>query len=561
MIVVTSDTLPALLGKEIPRLRLYASRDGVFSVVPYQIDERDPKGEFVYTGGDLAGQDVDSGRLDLNDELIFEAGVLGDRVTRDSWPREAVAGEEIEVSDPRDRTKRGWAYLLSFAMDPPPLSPEDYVSYDPEQDRVVGRFYTVGYKKGFTLFTDLIYSKEYGGSGQDFIDRLKIRVDVSLLGGIKHIRRSEKDIRCHVVGFKDGPIRVLRNTENTFRILFNIPSPSLFSVTEYYPHYFTVPMRFSIPFGMKRVMKSFVVSGFAVTAYGDFLPCMIGGRAYSNRNRQGIVFTGHMPYEEVKRKYDLSNVVWGYFAKEGIGMWFPRMAFPDAFLQFFQMYLRDDLTQASPPEDVPGEIAAGSFVYSQSLQDSFGVPGGKGFTADFWDTIRAGTVELPLDTYIAPPTMKPDEIQEWLDIRDHPLLANVTGGASEAAAVLGETDPNRIKAVIFDRRGRRINLRDLSFHVGSERTTAWDYVIGYEVDRDRWHTIPLAEIRRMDFRIVENDPATGLPGALYVEVTRKDGSKVDLLNGKHASFVGHVDPATTVCVWNHLIERIEMQGP
>jgi hypothetical protein len=559
MIVVTGDMLPALLGKEISHLRLYRHSGGLTAPVPYQIDERDPKGEFVYTGGELAGQDVDRGILDVNDELVFEAGVLGDRIPRDWWPKGATAGEEIEVTDPRDDGKKGWAYLLCFDRDPPAAPSQDFLSYDPDRDRVIARFYTVGYKKGYTLFTDLIYPKEYGGSGEDFIDRLKIRIDVQLLHGMAHIRRTEQDIRCRVVGWKDGPVRVLRNTENYFRILFNIPSPSLFSVTEYYPHYFTVPMRFSIPFSMKKVMNSFLVSGFAVTAYGDFLSSVIGGRAYSNRNPQGIVFTGHTPYKELLKKYDMSRVTWGYFGKEGVGMWFPRVAFPDAFLQYFQLYIRDDMTLKDPPEDEPGGVLAGSLACSQSLQDSLGVPGGKGFTPDFWETIRAGTVELPLDTYIAPPGMKPEEIHEWLAIRDHPLLVDVTSAKAKRPGLMGEKDPSLTRALVFDRKGRSIGLRDLFFHVGSIRTTGWDSVIGYQVDQGKWYTIPIAEIAQMDFRIETNDPKSGLTSALYIKVTKKDRSVVDLLNAKTASFAGRVSDTETISIWNHLIERIEVE--
>ena len=560
IVVVTGDLLGTLMGKEISHLRVYAHRNGIFQPIPYQIDERDAKGEFVYTGGDLAGQDTDRGRFDLNDELVFECSHLGDRVARDLWPEGANAGDEIEASDPRDTSKKGWAYILYFPQNPPAASREDYVNYDPGRDRVMGRFYTVGYKKGFTLFTDLIYPKEYGGSGEDMLDRVKIRIDVQLVQGMVHVRRSEKDMRCRVVGWKDGPIRVMRNTENTFRILFNIPSPSLFSVTEYYPHYFTVPMRFSIPFSMKWVMNSFVISGFAITAYGDFLTHMIGGRAYSNRNPDGITFTGRTPYEELKKKYDLSKLVWGYFAKEGVGMWFPRMAFPDPFLQFMQLYARDEVTLKDPPEDEPGVIGCGALAYSQSLQGKLGVPRGKGFTSDMWDTVQKGNVELSLDTYIASPRMKPNEMAEWLDIRDHPILVDVPTGQKVANLVVGETNSSLVKAVIFDRKGRQIHLRDLAFHIGSARTTGWDYLIGYQVEKDKWHTVPLAEIRRMDFRIVENDPKTGLPSPLYITVTRKDSSTIDLLNAKSASFAGHVGPAETVCIWNHLIERIEIRG-
>jgi hypothetical protein len=42
-------------------------------------------------------------------------------------------------------------------------------------------------------------------------------------------------------------------------------------------------------------------------------------------------------------------------------------------------------------------------------------------------------------------------------------------------------------------------------------------------------------------------------------VTKKDESTIDLLNGKGASFAGHINKTETVCIWNYLIERIELR--
>ncbi len=559
VVVVTGDLLHDLTGKEISHLRLYSFTDGTLQPIPYQIDERDPKGEFIFTGGDLAGEDVDKGRFDVNDELIFICSHAGDRVPKNLWPQESAHGHEIQVSDPRNMTQKGWVYLFDFPESPPAPSSEDYLVYDPEKDRVEGKYYTVGYEKGYTLYTHLHYPKEYGGSGEDFIDRLKIRLDVELLNGLIHVRRKESDILCKIVGWKDGPIRVLRNTENSFRILFKIPTPSIFSVTEYYPHYFSVPMRFHVPFNLKWVMNKFVVSGFAMYAYADFKNSMAGASGFTNRNLKGDSLTGHTTAEEIQKKFDLTNLGYGYFAKEGVGNWFCRISFPDAFLQYFHLYLKDDLDAENPPEEDPGEIAGGAFAYSKSLQKSHGVPGGKGFTSEEWDAIRSGTFELSMDTYMAHPKMKKDEVSEWLAIRDHPLWVDVKSNGKKPELILGEKDPALTKAVIFDCKGRQIHLRDLFFHIGSARTTAWDYVLGYEIDEEKWYTVPIDQIKQMNFRIEEIDPITGLPSPLFITITKKDGSTLDLFNAKSASFSGQIAENKTISIWNPWIKRIELR--
>ncbi len=559
-VVVPGDLLSTLIGKEIAQLRLYAYSAGKFEPIVYQIDERDALGEYVFTGGKMAGEDVDKGKFDENDELIFVCRHAGDQVNQELWPQESSAGQEIVITNPQDPTRQAWVYLFYFSNNPPPGKTEDYLAYDPALDRVTGKYYTVGYNKGYMLFADLLYPKASGGNGKDFLDRVKLHVDVQLLKGLIHIRKRENDILCDVVGWIDGPVRVIRNTQNYFRILFNIPSPSLYAVTEYYPNYFTVPMRFSIPFNLKWVMNHFVVSGFTLTVLGDFHSEMAGSQVLTSRNPEGFPLTGNTPEEVLRRKYQLSKIDWGSFSKKGVGGWCVRMAFLDCLLQYFNIHIVDDLSRKNPPEDEPGEIGGGIFVYSDTLRKKYDkTPGFNGFTTGVYDILHKGTFELYLDTYIITPEPTIEDTKEWMAVRDYPLLVDVSGKEGPAALMVGETDPALIKSVITDRRGRQLNLRDLAFHVGSSRTTGWDAVIGYQIEEDKWYKIPIAEIKQMDFRIEDEDPTFGLSTPLYIKVTKKDGSIIDLFNAKTAGFGGHTGQDKTFFIWNPLIERIELR--
>ncbi len=559
-IVFTGDNLVFLLGKKISHLRLYAHVNGKFRPIAFQIDERGPDGEFIYTAGKTAGEDVDKGKFDENDELLFISGHAGNRVAGNLWPKGHDAGHEIVITDPQDPEKKSWAYIFSFPNAPPARSDEDYVDYDAENDRIIGKYYTVGYEKGYALFTDLIYPEESGGNGEDLLDRIKVRMDIQLLGGLVHIKRKESDVRSKIIGWKDGPIRVLRNVEMYFRVIFNIPSPSLFSVTEYYPHYFYVPMRFTVPFNLKYVMNAFVVKGFMGQFYGDFSRQLLGARGITYSNPEGILFSGHTTEEELRRKYDLNKIDGGCFSKEGVGAWCVRMAMPDMFLQYINIHIKDDLDYHNPPEDDPGELAGGALIYSESIKDEFGCPGCKGFSPDSWNTVQKGSFELCLDTFIAPPQTTLEEMKkDWWAIKDYPLDVAVSELGKETGLVLGEKDPKLIKAVIFDRKGRQISLRDIAFHVGSARTTGWDYVIGYHFDEDKWYTIPFSEIRQIDFRIEDYEPTTGLYRPLFINVTKKDGTRIDLFHCKPASFEGHTAEDKTFLMWNPMIERIELR--
>ncbi len=559
VVVVTGDLLPEFLGEKISHLRLYAYTEGKLHPIAYQVDEKDAEGRFVCTDGPQAGEDIDKGRLDVNDELIFVAGHAGSRIAPKLWPKGSSIGHEIVVRNPLDPSKQAWAYLLYFPEIPPPPAKEDYVDYDPEHDKLVGKYYSIGYKKGYMLFTDIIYPEASGGNNLDILDRLKFRVNVHLLGGMVRLHRTEEDIRCNVVGWIDGPVRVIRVTENSFRILFNIPSPSLYATTEYYPNYFTVPMRISIPFNMKYVMNAFVIKGFHVIVVGDFLEHMKGMKAHTPRNPEGFILTGNTSEEEAREKYNLSKLASAYLGYEGKGSWFVRLAFPECIIQYFNIYFHDNMQEPNPPEDEPGEIAGGAFVYSDSLEKKYGVKNSNPFDAEVWNLFQAGTVELAVDTYIAPPTLKWEETKEWYDIRDYPLEVDVTGEKKESNFVLGETEPELIKAVIFDRKGRKISLRDLFFHYGSLHCSGWQHVIGYQIETKRWYKIPFNEIKQMDFRIEEIEHVSGLRRPLYITVTKKDNSVVDLFNAKVAGFAGHIDQDQKFFLWNPLIERIELK--
>ena len=233
-VVVSGDLLPQLHGLQIEGLRLFAHDGKHFKVIPFQVDERDPEGEFVYTEGKLVGSDVDNGLFDYNDELVFMVKDTGGQVPRIKWAEMGNTGTEIVITDPHDSARKGWVYLIHFRQNPPPLSAIDYVSYSPEKEIIQSTHYIMRYRGGAPFYMDLSYPEEAGGNGEDFFDRIKIRIKVKTFFNLISITKTEEDLRAEVVGWKDGPVRVLRNVQNFFRILFNLAEPSLFSVVEYY---------------------------------------------------------------------------------------------------------------------------------------------------------------------------------------------------------------------------------------------------------------------------------------------------------------------------------------
>lgn len=132
-VVVLGASLPRLKGVHKDRLRLYAVREGRLAPIPFQLDERTPEGNYCWTEGPDPVKDVDEGRVDDDDELVFMASDAGDRAPADlAAPAGAGVREEIELADPRTG-EHGWVYAYAFADssgEPPVVSERRYVTVE-----------------------------------------------------------------------------------------------------------------------------------------------------------------------------------------------------------------------------------------------------------------------------------------------------------------------------------------------------------------------------------------------------------------------------------------------
>jgi len=561
-VVVRGDLLDNLHDLRIDNFRLYAWSDKQFVVIPFQVDERDPEGEYVFTGGKFAGADEDNGLFDHNDELVFMAKDMGAQAPKAVWSGRGHKGAEVVVSDPIDASKKGWAYFIHFSKNPPPLSKENYVDYFPEEEVVRATYYHLGYAKGAPLYTDLSIPKEVGGNGEDFFDRIKIRIKVKTLFNLISVKKTEEDFIAETVGWKDGPVRVLRNVQTRFRILFNLASPSIFSVSEYYAHFMYTPLQITIPFNLKWAFHSFGISDWNWFFYADF-PGLKNGIAYTNRNRQGHVFTGHHSQEYLEKNIDRSNIVWGFNTKEGVGTWFPRLVLPDIMYQSFKLYIVDDETFIDPPEDVPGVIGAGIDVQW------------KGVNEDLWFMLEKGTYELTLDSYFPRPGMRVEEVDEWLNIRDFPLWVDIAEkqGKGTMTAISTSTEGDEkstiIKkaaaadhgfcGVVTDVRGRKFPLYQVSYYVGSSRATPRTFILGETMSDKKYHRPEFEEIKRIEHRLEKEDPLTRMKNPMFQKVFKRDGKVLDLMSCKPCGFSGRLPDGQKIFLWNTQIHSVDFE--
>jgi len=297
-VIVKGEQLGLMLGRPIDKLRLYAWRDGKMEPIPFQIDERDDKGELCFPLGAEPNADLDKGLLDANDELVFMIGDVGDKVKAEALPENRRAAMCIVSEDPIDGGK-GYAYVLDFD-DPPSPSSMDYVDWIADKRTVRSHIYTIGNTNPeFPALLDFMSIGSGPSRNINRLDRFKMRVTASMLAGKANITRTEEDVHVRFLSHIDGPVRVVIKMEFTLTMFMGIQSPSLIRIQTSYGNSSDFPNVVTIPFNI-----DFLFSNVNVVSSIDFSENMAGAKFYNGYNQQGLEIDGKMSEEE--RRMDLT---------------------------------------------------------------------------------------------------------------------------------------------------------------------------------------------------------------------------------------------------------------
>lgn len=302
-IVIRMGKFPGFPGEKIGPLRLMAVRNGAWEVIPFQVDEVDKNGEYifpiVYKNGSFqaAGAGKGQGIVSSRDELVFISRDLGDRAKGNQWP--ASPGMEIEVRDPLEGG-RGYAYLFRFP-ETPPLSPRDYVDIGPDGKLILTEEYVFG-------FTDPVHPAVFnlaaffarGASRnieesrrRNILDRLKIRATIRFLGGKIRMSWDETDPKSELIAYLDGPVRVIQKYRYWVDLVLGIPSPSIGRLVYSYPNRTVLPNDMYLPFNP----DAFVTDG-AISVALDFTRHAVGSYLYNPILEKPVLIDGKMSPEE-----------------------------------------------------------------------------------------------------------------------------------------------------------------------------------------------------------------------------------------------------------------------
>jgi len=276
-VIIAGENLPDLMGIDIERIRIFAFRKGKAVPIPFQVDQRDSTGDWVWDVSYRQQFDFDEeglhlpatrkpashGRgtvddqdpwgkavLDGNDELVLMAQDLGDHSKTPYDIANTALILELEVSDTVS-AKRGWAYVAYFQGTPPPLSNTHYMHYSTERQTVQSPLYKFNVTDDHpALITDLRVNNH------SIVDRIKVKGEVTLSLPLptRQIEFSEEDIHGYTEGYVEGPVRIIKRNIAYLSLSGGlVTTRKLRCDNFYYARHAEIPVCLSIRFPVKEV--------------------------------------------------------------------------------------------------------------------------------------------------------------------------------------------------------------------------------------------------------------------------------------------------------------------
>ncbi len=344
--MIEARDLGGLVGRSRESLATLAWQHGGPVPVPFQVDPRDRKSNYVLgTAEDPLEGPAPPGPLGPLDEVVFMAGHLGRRFAA---PAGLEHAHEIEVSFGKGEPRFCW--MGTWAGKERPGSTLDLVSYhnDGTQESVTTPHYVQVFSEGGLFFKDLYIAPRAGGNGSDVFDRLKMRSTTTFVGGIE-ISFDESDFRSSVAGVRDGPVRVIRRNRTALELFLGLKTPSVLVDALFYRDSYEVPSTLEIPFRIDlvaREMRYFQGCDLSM-ASGPY-------RFYSDQGEGPVMVDGRMSPAEREMLRAGTGHEWGLVSgRAGALAYLARWEQPDSPVGT-KLYYMDDKEALDPPEDEPG---------------------------------------------------------------------------------------------------------------------------------------------------------------------------------------------------------------
>jgi len=277
MVEVRGRDVGHLVGEKVKDLQVYAGNSqGDLQPIAFQIDEKVGSGnlgtrDWNWQGGEgkkKAG--APDGIFNSDEVLYFLRSQAGPPVDLEKI---AFAKKAMEIF--LDKSGQRRVYLVS-EKNPPAQRAKPLVQYDPTTDQVSSPYYQMGFSAKRPIIQNRLIIKN-SQNPKDILDRFKIRFKLAIKRFFD-IKFTENDIKSRVVGYRGGPLRVVRRLEawKSLGPVKLIPRSQIEFV--FYSDWVEVTTEIKNPVDGPKVLDKDTkgVSGF------DFNNEVVGSRLYTN---------------------------------------------------------------------------------------------------------------------------------------------------------------------------------------------------------------------------------------------------------------------------------------
>lgn len=351
-VVITGKELPTFINVPAARISAMSMRkDGVVSI-PFQIDKRDRKGRYVLSNKSNSL----STRLENNDECVFMATDAGDRIENYLVRFSQQQVVEVSIIDPQTDRRR-WVYLVETKPDEQPaVMAPGYVHYDADKDSLETPAFKIGFSRSLPF---LVNSLQWHADTSDkwtrnVADTMKIRHVGKLMG--QDFVRTHEDYNSQLIGVKKGPVRVIRRTLNTVRVVAFFRSPSVSIDYIVFSNGFQMDTTIDFPFPLNWFFSN--VKTYTTVDWNDD-PALPVTQIFQSSLSNGLAIDGKMTKEKEHfnqaggQQFALQNAYGLLMTQLVVGKDLPIIA---------NNFMRDDRSQAEPPENISGQFGNTGFI-------------------------------------------------------------------------------------------------------------------------------------------------------------------------------------------------------
>lgn len=222
--------------------------------VPFQIDEKDPYGDYILDRGKNPNTRFSNGTFDFLDELTIMGNDVGVRKIPKRWTKEIPRPDALyELAFIRGQ-KVGAVYVANYFRNPPPLSSRHYVGFSGTSEQIETSRYLYEFNRKNYLVVrgvDIVRgkrTKELISSSTVFLN-LDIKYFLTFDVG-------DKDVLSELDAVKVGPVRTIARVNFNYRVLKLRFDLGMYTEVSFFSNAVYLPAVIDNPFAGKKTLNS-----------------------------------------------------------------------------------------------------------------------------------------------------------------------------------------------------------------------------------------------------------------------------------------------------------------